>query len=117
MNIYELFKNKNSISNICPPTDFSQFLSLGFGSFAVSIEKVTFFEKKAKKYKFLNSVENEKKNNFGKKIFYEVLISIGRINVQKISQIGDGHLVDSYKKPLLKCYSIVSILEYTPHLF
>jgi hypothetical protein len=34
-------------------------------------------------------------------LFYEVFISIRKINVQKISQIGDGRLVDSYKKPLL----------------
>jgi hypothetical protein len=63
MIIFELFKNKTGSSNICPPTGFSRFLSLGFENFAVSIEKVT-FKKNAKKSKFLNSVENEKKNNF-----------------------------------------------------
>jgi hypothetical protein len=46
--------------------------------------------KKAKKSKILNSVRIEKKY-FEKKFFDEVLISIRRINVQKISQIIDGH--------------------------
>jgi hypothetical protein len=66
-------------------------LSLGFENFAAPIEKSHYFQKKAKKSIFLNSVENEKKTDFGKKFFYDVLISIERINVQKISQIGDGH--------------------------
>jgi hypothetical protein len=48
------------------------------------------FEKKAKKSKFLNSIAERKKKQFRKKFFYKVLISIGRINVQKIRQIGDG---------------------------
>jgi hypothetical protein len=48
---------------------------LGFENIAVSIDK----------RQFLNSVENEKKNNVGKKFFYEDRISIGRINIQKIS--------------------------------
>jgi hypothetical protein len=61
INIFELFKNKNQCSNICPPTDFRQFLSLSFENFAVSIENSYFFQKRAKKSKFLNSVENEKK--------------------------------------------------------
>jgi hypothetical protein len=39
-----------------------------------------------------------KKKYFEKKFFLEDLISIERINVQKISQIGDGRLVDFYKK-------------------
>jgi hypothetical protein len=59
-------KNKNWRSNICPPTGYSQFLSLDFEKFAVPIEKVPFF-KKAKKSKFLNSVENEEKQ-FRKKV-------------------------------------------------
>jgi hypothetical protein len=33
MNIFELFKNENWRSNICPPTGFSQLLSLGFEYF------------------------------------------------------------------------------------
>jgi hypothetical protein len=45
----------------------------------------------------------KEKNHFGKKFFYEVLISIERINVQKSakSEMITGRLVDSYKKPLL----------------
>jgi hypothetical protein len=80
MNIFELFKNKNWSSNICPPTGFSQFLSLGFKNFADSIEKSHFFQKKKKKKIKISKLRRERKKK-----------TIGRINVQKIIQIGDGH--------------------------
>jgi hypothetical protein len=72
INIFELFENQNLSSNICPPTSFSQFLSLSFENFAVTIERSSFFKKgeKIKISKF------RREGNFGKKIFYEVLISI-----------------------------------------
>jgi hypothetical protein len=74
-----LLRNKNLSSNICPQTGFSQFLSLSFENSAA--RKITLFSKRSQKIK----------NNFGKKFFYEVHISIRRINVRKTIQIGDGH--------------------------
>jgi hypothetical protein len=82
--------------------DFGFWLSKFFG---IQCKKGTFFQKKAKKSKLQNFVLID--FFFGKKFFYEVLISIRRINVQKISKNGDDHcsdhgrLVDSYKNLLL----------------
>jgi hypothetical protein len=83
--------------------DFGFWLSKIFG---IQWKKVTFFKKEQKNPNF-KIPSRSKKNFFGKKFFYEVLTSIRRINVQKISQIGDGQLVtgrmvDSYIKPLLQ---------------
>jgi hypothetical protein len=61
------------------------------------MKKVTFFKK------IQNSIpyRSKKQKQFQKKFFYEVLVSIRRINVQKINQIGDDHWSLSSKKPLL----------------
>jgi hypothetical protein len=99
MNIFELFKNENWSLYICPQTDSSQFLSLAFKNCAASIEKCHFFQKRPINQEF-KIPSRSKKKLLRKKFFHEVFISIGRINVQKISQIGDGHLVGSYKRPL-----------------
>jgi hypothetical protein len=89
MKFFELFQNKNLSSNICPQTGFSQFSSLAFKHCVDSIEKCNFFLKKVKKSKIPS--RSKKKMISEKKFFHEVLISIRRINVQKIFQIGDGH--------------------------
>jgi hypothetical protein len=89
LKIFELAKNENLNSNIVSQTGFSRFWILAFKNFWDPMEKSHFFQKKAKKSKFQNSVQID--FFFGQKFFYEVLISIRRINVQKISQIGDGH--------------------------
>jgi hypothetical protein len=65
MIIFELFKNKNWSSNICPQTDFKQFLSLAFQNCAASIEKCQYFQKKGKKIKNSKFCPDRKKNYFG----------------------------------------------------
>jgi hypothetical protein len=65
-------------------------LSLGFENFAVSKEKSHFFQKKAKKSKKINSVENEKKNSLGESMFKK----------SAKSEMVTGRLIDSYKKTL-----------------
>jgi hypothetical protein len=64
-------------------------LSLAFQNFAALIKKSLFFKKqKIKILKF----RGDRKKLFRKKFLYEILLSVGRINVPKIiSQIGDGH--------------------------
>jgi hypothetical protein len=63
MKIFELAKNKNSNSNIFPQTDSSRFWILAFKNFWDQMEKTSLFQKKAKKSKFQNSVQIEKKKS------------------------------------------------------
>jgi hypothetical protein len=61
MKIFELAKNENGNSNIFPQTGLSRFWILAFKNFWDPMEKRHFFQKKAKKSKFQNSVRIEKK--------------------------------------------------------
>jgi hypothetical protein len=63
---------------------------------------MSLFSKKAKKSKIQNFVQIEK-NYFGKKFFHEVLILLGESMFKTSAKLEmvTGHLVDSYKKPLL----------------
>jgi hypothetical protein len=102
--IFELAKNENWNSNIFPQTGFSQFWILAFKNFWDPMEKSHFFQKKAKNPNF--KIPSISKKKLGKSSSTKFLYPLGWVNVQKISQIGDGlvtgRLVDSYKKSLLR---------------
>jgi hypothetical protein len=74
--------------------------------------KSHFFQKKAKKINFFNSVKNEKKISeeiFATEFFYPLGESMFKKSAK--SEMVTGSLVDSYKKPLLSYFCSRKLLK------
>jgi hypothetical protein len=84
----------SKVAKICKKlaTNWLQsILDFGFQKFLGCNGKKSLLKKKKAENPNFKITSRSKKHFSGKKFFHEVLISIRRINVQKISQIGDGH--------------------------